>query len=59
MTATHNIKINGRWYTIGEQLPEEKKAAKKEPVQEKPAVVAEEPKEKPKTAARRKSTASK
>lgn len=65
MIATHNIKVNDRWYKAGEEIPEEKKAVQKvkeevvPEVKEEPVPV-EEPKEKqkeepkPKTASRRK-----
>ena len=32
MIATHNIKVNGRWYKAGEEVPEIKES--KTPVQE-------------------------
>lgn len=61
MIATHNIKVNGRWYAAGEEVPEQKsenvkvaetvreESVKEEPIQE------EAPKaEKPKTTTRRK-----
>lgn len=60
MIATHNIKVNGRWYAAGEEVPEEKE----QKVEKKPAKVTEEhevPKveekaeaEKPRSATRRK-----
>ena len=62
MIATHNIKVNGRWYAAGDTLPEE--APKQEElvieqeVHEKQEPVKEEVKaEKPKTSARRRTTA--
>ena len=61
MIADHNIKVNGRWYAAGEEVPEQKpekvkvaesvreESVKEEPIQE------EAPKaEKPKTTTRRK-----
>lgn len=42
MIATHNIKVNGRWYHAGEELPGEETAPKKA---EKPVEVPEVPKE--------------
>jgi hypothetical protein len=51
MKATHNIKINGCWYSAGEELPEEKKPAKA-PEMKQEEVPAEETK--PKAASRRK-----
>lgn len=57
MIATHNIKVNDRWYRAGEEIPEQVVAeqvtipeVKDEPVK------VEEPKEepKPRTATRRK-----
>ena len=70
MIATHNVKVNGRWYSAGEEIPEEKpvKAETKaeEPKAEQPvaeqetlfSVQDEEPKEtpKPKTSASRRKT---
>lgn len=61
MIATHNMKVNGKWYAAGEELPEKKAKVKPEPA-EKPIVMEEvpqaeeEPKaeEKPKTSSRRK-----
>lgn len=64
MIATHNIKVNGRWYHAGEELPGEPKKAK-EPKQvapevaETPELVPQEPEEpkpepKPRTTPRRK-----
>lgn len=61
MIATHNIKVNGKWYKAGEEIPEEKKEVLKQKeeavpeVKEEP-IPAEEQKEepKPKTASRRK-----
>lgn len=60
MIATHNIKVNGRWYAAGEEVPEEKE----QKVEKKPAKVTEEPEvpkaeekaeaEKPRSATRRK-----
>ena len=40
MIATHNIKVNGRWYHAGEELPGEETAPKKA---EEPAEVKETP----------------
>lgn len=59
MKATHNIKINGCWYSAGEELPEEKKAEavkQPEPEKEPKADQEERPAEetKPKAASRRK-----
>lgn len=69
MKATHNVKINGRWYSAGEELPEqkpvkvvknkpeEKKVPESEPVNEeqKPAETETVKEEpKPKSTARRK-----
>ena len=31
MIATHNIKVNGRWYAAGERIPEEKPETGREP----------------------------
>lgn len=60
MIATHNIKVNDRWYKAGEEIPEEKKAVQKVkeevvPEAKEEPVPAEEPKteEKPKTTATR------
>ena len=39
MIATHNIKVNGRWYAAGEEIPEEKERK----AEKKPVKVAEEP----------------
>lgn len=66
MIATHNIKVNGRWYSAGDEIPEPVKQKKpveaKKPEPEKagtPEVktetVVEEPL-KPKTATRRKAS---
>lgn len=56
MIATHNIKVNDRWYKAGDEIPEPK-AAEQETVPEakEEPVPAEEPKteEKPKTTATR------
>ena len=66
MIATHNIKVNGKWYRAGEMVPDPEpkqaeipvEAVKEEPVAE--AKVPEEPKEeaapqlKPRTTSRRK-----
>lgn len=64
MIATHNIKVNGRWYSAGDVIPD---AAQKqaelpvEPVKEEPEnapkTPAEEPKEEPKAQPRAKSAA--
>lgn len=46
MVATHNVKVNGRWYRAGQEIPEEKasvaeeKSVKADPVIE---LKAEEP----------------
>lgn len=51
MIATHNIKVNGRWYHAGEELPGKETAPKKaeKPAEVKENPVAEEPaKEEPK-----------
>ena len=58
MIATHNVKVNGKWYSAGEMVPDpEAKQAEMpaEPVKEE-AKPAEEPKEqpKPRPASRRK-----
>jgi len=62
MIADHNIKVNGRWYAAGEEVPEQKpekvkatepvreESVKEEPIQEE----APKAETKPKTAARRK-----
>ena len=43
MKATHHIKLNGRWYAPGEELPEEKKTARAKKAPEKaPETPAEE-----------------
>lgn len=52
MKATHNIKLNGRWYAAGEELPEEPKAPAKAPEVKKEApaeIVPEIPAEPEKT----------
>ena len=62
MIATYNVKVNGRWYRAGEELPEVKETAeeKREPEKvvtetaEADAPKAEEPK--PRTSTRRKTT---
>lgn len=54
MIATHNIKVNGRWYHAGEELPGEETAPKKaeKPAEVKEIPAAEEPaKEEPKARA--------
>ena len=58
MIATHNIKVNGRWYMAGEEyeVEEPRTAAKPVAVQEEPvAAPAEEPQAsfKPRTASTR------
>ena len=50
MKATHNIKIDGRWYRAGDELPAEKKV-KAEPVMVPETPEAEVPKEEPAKAA--------
>ena len=52
MIATHNIKVNGRWYHAGEELPEAKADPKKaeKPVEAPEVSEPETPvKEEPKT----------
>ena len=62
MIATHNIKVNGRWYAAGEEyepeVPQDAEEAKAEPEVQAEAVPEEEPKTapKPKTTTRRKKT---
>ena len=59
MIATHNIKVNGRWYAAGEEVPDQQQVIeeavqipeKEETAEEEKPV---EKEEKPKTAARRK-----
>ena len=48
MIATHNIKVNGRWYRAGEEVPEQAETSKKEekPVEKTEAPKAEKPAEK-------------
>jgi hypothetical protein len=56
MTATHNIKVNGRWYHPGEELPESNEP-KAVPVPEVPVLNAENaPEEEPKTEPKRTTT---
>ena len=60
MIATHNVKVNGRWYAAGEEVPDQQQViaeavqipAKEESAEEKPV----EQEAKPKTAARRKAS---
>ena len=60
MIATHNIKVNGRWYAAGNEVPDQQQVIaeavaipeKEEPVEEKP--VKEE--QKPKNTAQRRRT---
>jgi len=40
MIATHNIKVNGMWYSAGQEIPEAKRTRQAA----KPVVVSEEPK---------------
>ena len=63
MIATHNIKVNGRWYRAGEEykLPKENAAEEPVSVPDIPSVKVEEPEAeapkeeaKPKTTSRRK-----
>ena len=68
MIATHNIKVNGRWYAAGQEVPEQKqdtreavkaqKAKAEEPVAEVPEVkpVETEQEDKPKTTTTRRKT---
>ena len=66
MIAKHNIKVNGRWYHAGEELPGEPKKAEQpktvaQEVPETPALAPQEPEEpkteaKPRTTPRRKAS---
>ena len=56
MTATHNIKVNGRWYHPGEELPESNEP-KSVPAHETPVLNAEHaPDEEQKTEPKRTAT---
>ena len=67
MIATHNIKVNGRWYKAGEEYeaeqPRQEEPAAEIPVTEvpaeEPAQKEPEPAPKARTSARRKNTTSK
>lgn len=60
MIATHNVKVNGKWYPAGSEIPEaEKPKEEKKPAKAETPAEVKKQEEKPKAAQTRRRTAAK